>query len=172
MVKQTRPWGLLIIGAIILASAFCSPKDDERALRGLVEKAARFAELHDIGGIMDLATEDFQAQPGNLDRRGAKSTLFMTFKHYGELKVFYPQPSIDLESGEDGASVSVPFLIVKRGQSLPELKELYNDPKGWVEKAGESADLYRFKLEMTKVDGNWLVKRAYLEKFTGMGFSK
>ena len=172
MVKQARPWMFLIVGALILASAFCSPKDDERALRELVEKAARFAEQHDIGGIMDLATEDFQAQPGNLDRRGAKRILFMTFRHYGELKVFYPQPSVDLESGEGGPSVSVPFLIVKKDQSLPELKELYSDPKGWVEKAGEIADLYRLKLKVAKVDGHWLVKRAYLEKFTGMGFSE
>ena len=172
MVKQARPWMFLIVGALILASAFCSPKDDERALRELVEKAARFAEQHDIGGIMDLATEDFQAQPGNLDRRGAKRILFMTFRHYGELKVFHPQPSVNLESGEGGPSVSVPFLIVKKDQSLPELKELYSDPKGWVEKAGEIADLYRLKLKVAKVDGHWLVKRAYLEKFTGMGFSE
>ena len=172
MVKQTRPWGLLIIGAIILASAFCSPKDDERALRELVEKAAHFAEQHDIGGIMALATKDFQGQPGNLDGRGAKRILFMTFRHYGELKVFHPQPSVNLESGEGGPFVSVPFLIVKKDQSLPELKELYSDPKGWVEKAGEIADLYRLKLKVAKVDGHWLVKRAYLEKFTGMGFSE
>ena len=172
MVKQARPWMFLIVGALILASAFCSPKDDERALRELVEKVARFAEQHDIGGIMELATEDFQAQPGNLDRRGAKRILFMTFRHYGELKVFHPQPSVDLESGEGGPSVSVPFLIVKKDQLLPELKELYSDPKGWVEKAGEIADLYRLKLKVAKVDGHWLVKRAYLERFTGMGFSK
>jgi hypothetical protein len=76
MVKRKRPWVLLIMGALILASAFCSPKDDERALRELVEKA------------------------------------------------------------------------------------------------GEIADLYRFKLKVAKVDGNWLVKRASLERFTGMGFSK
>ena len=172
MMKQARPWTLLIAGALILASAFCSSKDDERAIRELVEKAARLAEHHDIGGIIDLTTEDFRAQPGNLDRRGAKSILFMTFRHYGELKVFHPQPSVDLESGEGGPSVSIPFLIVKKDQSLPELKELYSDPKGWVQKAGEIADLYRFKLKVAKVDGDWLVRRAYLERFTGMGFSK
>ena len=172
MVKRAQPWVLLIVGVLILASAFCSPKDDERVLRELVKKAARFAEQHDIGGIMDLTTEDFQAQPGNLDRRGAKSILFMTFRHYGELKVFHPQPGVDLESGDDGPSVSFTFLIIKKDQTLPELKELYNDPKDWVEKAGEIADLYSFKLKVEKVDGNWLVKRAYLERFTGMGFSK
>jgi len=172
MVKQARPWVLLSVGALILVFAFCSPKDDERALRELVEKAARFAEQHDIGGIMDLTAEDFEAQPGDLDRRGSKGILFMTFRHYGELKVFHPQPSVDLQSGEGGPSISVPFLIVKKDQSLPELKELYSNPKDWVEKAGEVADLYRFKLKVAKVDGNWLVKRAYLERFTGMGFSK
>ena len=172
MMKRALPWLLLFLAALILASAFCSPKDDERALRELVKKAARLAEHHDIGGIMDLTTEDFQAQPGNLDRRGAKSILFMTFRHYGELKVFHPQPNVDLESREGESSVSFPFLIVKKNQSPPELKELYSDPKGWMEKAGEIAELYRFKLKVAKVDGNWLVKKAYLERFTGMGFSK
>lgn len=172
MVDGTRPWVLSILGALILAFAFCSVKDDERELRELVEKAARFAEKHDIGGIMDLTTEDFQARPGNFDRRGAKRILFMAFRHYNKLRVFHPQPSVELESEAGGASVSVPFLIAKKDQSLPELKELYRDPMGWVEKVGESGDLYRFKLKMVKVKGDWLVKRAYLEKFTGMGFSK
>jgi len=172
MVNGTRPWVLLIVGALILAFPFCSPRDDERALRALVEKAARFAEKHDIGGIMDLTTEDFQAQPGDLDRRGAKRILFMAFRHYRKLKVYHPQPSVELESEAGGASVSVPFLIAKKDQPLPELKELYRDPMGWVEKVGESGDLYLFKLKTVKVKGNWLVKRAYLEKFTGMGFSK
>jgi hypothetical protein len=172
MMKRAQPWKVLIMGTLILASALCSSTDDEKALRDLVKKAARFAEQHDIAGIMDLTTEDFQAQPGNFDRRGAKRILFMTFAHYGELKVFHPQPGVDLASSKDGATLSFPFLIVKKGQSLPELKKLYSDPKGWVEKASERADLYRFKLKVAKVDGNWHVTRAYLERFTGMGFSK
>ena len=172
MVNGTRPWLLLIVGAVILACPFCSPRDDERALRALVEKAARLAEKHDIGGIMDLTTEDFQAQPGDLDRRGAKRILFMAFRHYSKLRVLHPQPSVELESEAGGASVSVPFLIAKKEQPLPELKELYRDPMGWIERVGESGDLYRFKLKTVKVKGNWLVKRASLEKFTGMGFNK
>ena len=140
MLKQTRPWGLWIVGLLILASGFCASKDDERAIQELVERAARFAEQHDIGEIMDLTTEDFQARPGDLDHRGTKRILFMAFRHYGDLKVVHPRPSIDLDSGGDVASVSVPFLIVKRDQSLPELKGLYSDPKRWVEKVGEGAD--------------------------------
>ena len=172
MVNGTRQWVLLIVGTLILVFPFCSPRDDERALRELVEKAARFAEKHDMAEIMDLTTEDFRARTGNFDRRGAKRILFMAFRHYNKLRVFHPQPSVELESEAGGASVSVPFLIAKKDQSLPELKELYRDPMGWIERVGESGDLYRFKLKTVKVKGNWLVKRANLEKFTGMGFSK
>jgi hypothetical protein len=62
-------------------------------------------------------------------------------------------------------------MIVKKDRTLPELKELYNDPRGWLEKVKEKADLYRFRLEVVKVKGDWLVRRAYFERFTGTGFS-
>ncbi len=159
-------------GLIMLALAFCAPKDDEKALRELVEKAALLGEKHDIGGIMDLTTKDFRAIPGDFDRRGTKRVLFMAFRHYGELKVVHPRPNVDLETDEGGPWVSVPFMIVKKDRTLPGLEELTNDPRGWVEKVGEKADLYRFKLKVVKVKDEWLVKRAYLEKFRGAGFGR
>lgn len=167
-----RRWAILTAGILMLALSSCTPKDDERALRELVEKAALLGEKHDIGGIIDLTTEDFRAMPGDMDRQGAKRILFMAFRHYGELKVVHPRPNVDLESREGGPSVSFPFMIVKKDRTLPELKELYNDPKGWVEKVGGKADLYRFSLKVVKVKGDWLVRRAYLERFTGTGFSR
>lgn len=172
MMQRPRLWVLWLSSFLILFSASCSTKDDERALQELVEKAARLAEQHDISAIMDLTTENFQAQPGDLDHRGAKRILFLAFRHYRELRVLHPRPSVDLESGRDLPTVSVPFLIVKKDQSLPELKKLYNDPKAWIQEVGEGADLYRFKLKVEKMEGEWLVKRACLERFTGVGFSK
>ncbi len=61
-------------------------------------------------------------------------------------------------------------MIVKKDRTLPELKELYNDPRGWLEKVSEKADLYRFRLKVVKVKGDWLVRGAYFERFTGTGF--
>lgn len=169
--KGTRPWMLLWIASIIIfALSFCAPGDDERALRELVENAARLAEEHDIGGIMDLTTQDFKARPGDLDRRKSKGILFMTFRHYGELKVIHPRPKVVLEPEEGGPAVSFPFLILKKNQSLPGLEGLYEDPEGWIRKAGEKADLYRFKLKAVKADGEWLVREAWLQRWTGLGF--
>jgi hypothetical protein len=170
ILKRARQWRIWFGGILFLALASCSAKDDERALQELVEKAARLAEQHDIGEIMELTSGDFMARPGELDHRGTKRILFMAFRHYGDLKVLHPRPKVDFDSDEK-ASVSVPFLIVKRDQSLPELKGLYSDPKRWVEEVGEGADLYRIKLQVQKVNGAWLVGRANLERFTGLGFS-
>jgi hypothetical protein len=45
------------------------------------------------------------------------------------------------------------------------LKELYEDPQGWLEAVGEKVDLYQLELQWVKVDGKWLVRRAYLDRF-------
>ena len=45
-----------------------------------------------------------------------------------------------------------PFCI-KREISYPDLKELYLDPKAWLAKAGENADLYRLNLKFKKIPG-------------------
>jgi hypothetical protein len=52
------------------------------------------------------------------------------------------------------------------------MKELYEDPQKWLEEVGENADLYRLKLELIKLDGRWVAKRALLERFTGVSFEE
>ncbi len=155
---------------LLFALPFCAPADDEKALREMVESAARLTEEHDIGGLMDLTTGDFHAQPGQIDRLGARRVLFMAFRYYGELKVLHPEPRIVLDPREGGPAVSFPFLMVKRNQAFPELKKFYEDPGGWLREAGKTADLYRFHLKVEKREGDWRVREAALEKWTGMGF--
>ncbi len=50
-------------------------------------------------------------------------------------------------------------------------QELYKDPQGWLEEVGENADLYRLKLELLKKNREWLLRRAHLELFRGLGFN-
>ncbi|MBN2125001.1 MAG: hypothetical protein JW821_11955 [Deltaproteobacteria bacterium] len=168
--NRLRRGSLSLLVILLLLSGCSPPEEDEIVIRRLVSKAAGLAEQHDIGGIMELTTEDFLAFPGKLDRREARRILWMAFRHYGDLMVMYPQPKVDLESDPLVPSVSFPFLILKKDQSLPDLAKLYNDPGRWVESVGERADLYRFRLALVKVKGDWLVKGARLEKFTGLGF--
>jgi hypothetical protein len=69
-----------------------------------------------------------------------------------------------------GARATIHFLIVRQDQSIPGLKELYDNPRKWIEKAGEKADLYQLELVLRKEEGDWLVSDAELEGFKGTGF--
>ena len=165
-------------GYIVLSLCFalisCSrgPGTDEEAVLGLLDEGVRLVEEHDVKGLIKRTTTDFSLEPGGQDRDETKRILLWAFMHYGDFKILHPRPQVDLSSEEVGeASVRVPFLVVKREKSLPDLKGLYEDPKGWLQQVGEHADLYRVELQLVKENGDWLVRSAHLEGFTGLGFS-
>jgi len=165
-------WGWLFVLLLIVVGGLqsCSSKDEESAIRNLVQKGATLAEEQDIKGLMNLTTEDLLVLPGDLGRQETRRILFVAFRHYQDFKILYPRPSVDLKPDKLSASAVFPFLIVKKETTLPNLKELYEDPQRWLETVGENADLYRLKLECLKQNGDWLVKQAKLERFTGTSF--
>jgi len=172
LTKQDGAWFVflfLITGSLLAA---CSSKDEETAIRELVKKGATLGEEQDIKGLINLTTEDFLSLPGDLGRQETRRILFVAFRHYQDFKILYPRPSVDLKPDKRSASSVFPFLIVKKETTLPKLKELYEDPQRWLETVGENADLYRLKLECVKQNGDWLVKQARLERFTGASFSE
>ena len=144
-------------------------KDDTDVIRQLIKQGALFAENHDIRGLMKMTSEDFLAMPGQHNHNSVRRILWMAFRHYQEFTIMYPKPSVELESNGLTASSTIYFIIVKKEVSLPQLTELYKDPQGWLEAAGENVDLYKLTLELLKKK-NWLVTRAHLELFRGLGF--
>ncbi len=161
--KQTV---ITLAGAVFfLLAAACSQKDDTAAIRALIQKGAKLAEDHDISGMMELTTENVVALPGSHSRLEIKRIIWSALKHYGKIKILYPKPSVDLSAEDNQASCRTYLLIVKKDRVVPDLKNLYDDPKGWIELVGENADLYQLKLEMLKTNGRWLVRRAHLKAF-------
>lgn len=159
---------LFLIPLLFLPS--CSKEDEAEKILGVIKEGAELAEKHDVSGLIKFTAEDFLAQPGQHGSREVRRILWFAFNHYGNFKVLYPEPSVKLGPKGQKAFARVYFLIVKREQSIPKLKELYKDPQGWIEEVGENADLYRLKLDLSKEKGDWLVKRALLEPFRGTGF--
>ena len=161
-----------LLGVILLLfSPSCAKEDEAEKIRSLIKEGAELAEKHDISGLIKLTTEDFIAQPGKHGSREVRRILWFAFNHYGNFRIIYPEPSVDLGPEGRNASARVYFLIVKKEQSTPKVKDLYKDPKGWIEEVGESADLYRLSLDLLKQNGDWLVKGALLEPFRGTGFN-
>jgi hypothetical protein len=156
-----------LICAAMLYAAGCGrcsgkPNDDETRIRKIIEEAAALAEKHDINGLMKLATKNFTAEPGQKDRQAVRGILFIAFRKYGKFSVKFPRPSVEVAPGGLSAKADTPFLIVRQGSGVPDLSELYDDPKGWTEKVGKIADLYNIELWFDKVGDEWLVHEAKL----------
>ena len=155
---------------VALWCSSCSEQDDTKAIRNVIDAAARCAEDHDVGGVLDLALESVRADPGDLDRNGIKGILWRAFQYYGPIKILYPRPDIEVIEGARQAIAVVPFLVVKKEQSYPKLEQLKDDPLAWLDEVGANADLYRLQMKWTGENGKWLVRHVLLERFTGLGF--
>ena len=150
---------------ILLAG--CSQKDDVQRVREVIQKGAELAEQKHINALLEATSENFIAQPGGYDKRSVKGVLFAAFRHYGRFEIHFPRPMVDVATDGNNAASTVYFLIVRQDRAIPGLRELYENPQGWLEAVGDKADLYQLALEWVKVDGQWLVKEAYLEGFRG-----
>ncbi len=148
----------------------CAEKDDVSAIRELVEECVGLAEEQNVKGIIERTTPDFYADPGQRDRMHTRKMLWWVFRQYGAFKILYPEPRIESIEAGRLASGRVYVMIVRKDQSYPALKDLYDDPDAWLEQVGQNADLYRLDLDFLKKDGDWFVKIARLEKFKGLGF--
>lgn len=157
----------LILFCVLTA---CSAKDDVSVIRKVVEDCARLAEEHNVKKIIKQTTEAFYANPGKHDRQEVRKILWWAFRQYGEFKILYPEPDIELMESDSAAICRIYFMIVRSKQEYPALKELYDDPEAWLEEVGKNADLYRLDLNFSKNDGDWDVTRAELAPFKGLSF--
>jgi len=143
--------------------------DDHTAIRHLIAQGAELAENHRIGDLLRPTTEEFIATPGHHDVNGVKGILVVAFRRYGEFSIHYPRPTLDLGADASRASATIYFVIVSKDLSLPGLKDLYNDPLGWLDEARDKADPFRLTLNLIKKDRRWLVQTAHLERWLERG---
>lgn len=156
--------GLLAVLFIFGTLAACGKSDDESAaIRRLIDEGAELAEKQQIGDLIRLGTENFVATPGNHDANSVKGILFVAFRRYGRFSILYPRPTVELDPDGTQATASVYFVIVSKERSLPDLRDLYNDPVQWLEAAREKADPYLLQLELIQQDRRWQVQRAHIE---------
>lgn len=162
---------LFVLMILLFAVACGRASDDHSAIRNLIAQGAELAENHQIGDLLRLTGEGFTATPGNYDANGVKGILFVAFRRYGDFSILYPRPTVDLNADASHASATVYFVIVSKDRSLPGLKDLYNDPLGWLDEARDKADPFRLTLNLVKKDRRWLVQAAHLERWVA-GFTR
>jgi hypothetical protein len=161
-----RIGGVVLILLLVLTA--CSKKDDARQVREVIRRCAEAAEQKHITELLEAASQDFIAHPGGYNVRSVKGVLFALLRQYGVFEIHYPLPTVQIAPDGKEAAATVYFVIVRRDRSIPGLKALYEDPQSWLEAVGEKAELYQLALDWVKADGNWLVRRAHLERFRGI----
>lgn len=159
---------MAFVALVLGGCSSCRGRDDEKEIRDLIERAARMAEKHDVGGLMKLTTRRFEADPGAHDRDGTRSVLMYAFHRYGSFVIMYARPSVEIDPSGLDASARVPFIVVREGRPIPDLGRLYESPEQWVEEAGRSTDPYNLELWLQKLDGEWKVDRARIEGLRGL----
>ena len=152
----------LLAAALLASSAGCRKGGDEQAILELIDEAARLAEAHETSEIMDLATDDFVAEPGGRDSEEVRGILQFAFMRYGEMRIVYPKPSIEI-TPPDMARAGVPFVIMRAGGPVPDLGGLVEDHEKWLEEASRSADPYHLDLWLLKTSGRWKVAKVHIE---------
>jgi hypothetical protein len=162
----------ILCSILFLLFSSCAKEDETEKILRLIKQGAELAEKQDALGLMEFTTEDFVAQPGQHGNQEVRRILWLAFRHYRNFRIIYPEPKVELEGSGNEATARVYFLIVRKERSFPELQELYKNPQRWLEEVGENADLYRLQLALLKQNENWLVRRAILEPYRGVGFGE
>jgi ketosteroid isomerase-like protein len=165
---------LLLLPFILgLSCGLCSEESsDEEQIRGVIKKAVELTEQKDLGELMELVTGDFMVMPRKMDRRQTKGMLLYVFQRYRDLSILHPRPNVSVEPGAPTGLASLVFLMLRGGDTRPDVEGLTDDLDLWVRKVGDYTRLYRLKLTFVKEDDEWLIQRAHLERFKGTGFSQ
>ncbi len=164
---QLRLWAVVMLCLLVSA---CSAKDEVHVIREMIRKSAEMAEAKQIGDLMQQTGKGFVAMPGRHNADETGSILFAAFMHYGRFKIHFPKPGIDIAPDGRRATATIYFFIVRQNQPIPGLKELYENPRQWLETASQKADLYQLNIQLAKEDSDWVVMEALLEGFKGLGF--
>lgn len=156
----------LLVAALLVG---CEKKDDAAAIRALGAELVASAEKQDISGMFEHATSDFVANPGGRDEQGARQILFVAFRRYGSLDVVHPSFDVTIDESGRGATLAVPFTIVREGQSFDQasVEKLVDDPTAWAQAVGEAVgDPYHLKLSLRKEVDDWKIWKADLTSFS------
>lgn len=158
---------ILLLAFLFLFLSACSEKDEAEVIRQRIQKGAELAEQKKVGDLMAMTTDGFIADPGGNDPRAVKGILLRAFMYYGQFKLHFPKPTVEMADDGLSAAATLHFLIVRQNQTIPGLKDLYDDPRKWLETVGEKADLYQLEMSWVKTDGDWLVVSAKMAGFKG-----
>ena len=146
----------------------CETYSDAAQIRTTIETAVGHAEGHRLGELMSLTTEAFAVTPRQMDRQSVKEALFLVFRRYRDFEIHYPIPTVTVDRNSATAEARMPFFIVRKGERVPDLSELYENTNDWLAQVADMADLFYLQLWFARKDGAWLADKARIESYRSL----
>jgi len=138
----------------------CEGREEEQEILSTLEQTVKGLEHGNAQDLMKYTTKDFIAHPGKLNRWSSTKELYLLSRQHGPFSVLYPIPEIDLHETAQGASLSMPFIIVAAGVTSPALDDLADNPEAWTDYAKKHTEVYRLELSLVKKGERWLADSA------------
>lgn len=135
---------LLYLSVTLLVACSEPPESPQAQIEALVARGEQAAKEKDLAFFRDVLSEDFTSHHGH-DKRAAERLLRWYFFRHKKLYLLSRIQSIELVQADEAL---LEISVVVAGTPLPE------------DLSGLRADAQRFKIRLTRDDGDWQVRYA------------
>jgi hypothetical protein len=144
--SRIRVFVLLLILACAVFCVSCRPKPDEDQIRELMKEAGRHIEEKDIGGLMDLLSDDY-SDHRDRDKKQTQDMVQNYFSEFRGIVVHILATRVDELKADEAFIRTDAALSSGAAKALRKLVPV-------------STDNYRFEIELTKKQDRWLIRFA------------
>jgi hypothetical protein len=140
--------GIVLLLAVVLLTSACrdNPDSPEDQIRRLIEAGVQAAENRSVDGLSKLVHGDYIDQQGR-NRKQLGLLLRAYFLRHSNIHLFTRIDNIEILA-DNQASVSL--HVAMAGSVISDVSAL----------ASLRARVYRFELQLTRQDGDWLLRHA------------
>ena len=143
---KTLTWSLTL-GIVVFAMAGCARVPDEEQVRQTVKGLAVRLEKRDLAGLIESVSPAYLDFEGR-DRQGLRLLIEEYFRRYRGIVIHVLATRVEL-SGPEGSAVVEGDAVLSSGAA-----EVLRKAFRFL------GEYYRFRLEMSKDSGSWLVMYA------------
>ena len=133
--RRTACWVCVILASGWLVS--CQRTPAEQQIRQAIDAAATAARANDVSGVLDVVSDDFTGNDGDLDKRGLHRLLAVRVLRQDQTGVLVSPIAFERKGDRIVATFNLVLTGGKPGALLPEQSSIYAMTTAWRQEGGE-----------------------------------
>lgn len=128
-------WGVLLVAVLALAACHHAPA--EQQIRHAIDAAATAARTNDVHGVLDIVSDDFSGNNGELDQRDLHRLLAFRALRQDATGVLIGPITFVRKDSRIIAKFNLVMTGAKPGDLLPEQSSIYAMTTAWRREGGK-----------------------------------